>query len=101
MSRAIGETERRREIQSKYNREHHITPKTIEKAVAPLIEMPLIETKKKEVKPSASALKKLSKADRRKVIEKLVEEMKEASKALQFERAAELRDLIVEIEGHF
>ncbi len=101
MSRAIGETERRREIQSKYNREHHITPKTIEKAVAPLIEMPLIETKKKEVKPSAAALKKLSKADRKKIIDRLVEEMKEASKALQFERAAEIRDLIVEIEGHF
>ena len=68
--------------------------------VAPLIEMPLIETKK-EVKPSATAIKKLSKVERRRVIEKLVEEMKAASKALQFERAAELRDLIIEIEGHF
>ena len=68
--------------------------------VAPLIEMPLIETKK-EVKPSATAIKKLSKVERRRVIEKLVEEMKEASKALQFERAAELRDLIIEIAGHF
>ncbi len=100
MARAIGETERRREIQTKYNREHHITPRTIDKPVAPLIEMPLIETKK-EAKPSAKALKKLSKVERRAIVDRLVVEMKEASKALQFERAAEIRDLIVEIEGHF
>ena len=73
--------------------------RAVEKPVAPLIEMPLIETKNKEVKPAA--IKKLSKVERRRVIEKLIEEMKAASKALQFERAAELRDLIIEIEGHF
>ena len=71
----------------------------IDKPAAPLIEMPLIETKKANVKPAA--IKKLSKVERRRVIEKLVEEMKAASKALQFERAAELRELIIEIEGHF
>ena len=100
MARAIGETERRREIQSKYNREHHITPRTIDKPVAPLIEMPLIETKK-EVKLTAAAVKRMTKVERRAIIERLVSEMREASKALQFERAAEIRDLIVEIEGHF
>ena len=100
MSRAIGETNRRRQIQSQYNQEHGIIPKTIEKPVTPLIEMPLIETPKKKPNP-ANAIKKLSKAERQKLIERLVAEMKEASRQLQFERAAEIRDLIIELEGHF
>ena len=101
MARAIAETERRRNIQSQFNREHGITPKTIQKPVAPLIEMPLIETPKKQKLDAARALKKLSKAERTKLVERLTAEMQEASRSWQFERAAELRDLIIEIEGHF
>ena len=101
MARAINETERRRKIQADYNREHGITPRTIEKPIAPLIEKTLIETPKNDRKLTAASIKKLSKADRKKIIERLIVEMKDASRALQFERAAEIRDLIIEIEGHF
>ena len=101
MARAMAETNRRRHIQSDYNREHGITPKTIEKPVAPLIEMPLIETPKKNKKASAQSFAKLSKTERRQFIERLTEEMKEASRRLEYERAAELRDMIIELEGHF
>ena len=101
MKEAIDETRRRREIQEAYNKAHGITPKTIQKPVAPLIEMPLIETPKKQKLDAARVLKKLSKAERTKLVERLTAEMQEASRSWQFERAAELRDLIIEIEGHF
>ena len=99
MARAIAETNRRRNIQSQFNREHDITPKTIQKPVAPLIEMPLIETPKK--RDPAREIKKLSKAERTKLVERLTAEMQDASRRWEFERAAELRDLIIELEGHF
>ncbi|MBR1579212.1 MAG: excinuclease ABC subunit UvrB [Selenomonadaceae bacterium] len=101
MSRAMSETNRRRQIQSEYNRAHGITPRTIDKPIAPLIEMPLSEAPKKSAKASAQSYNKMSKADRRRYIERLTDEMKEASRRLEYERAAELRDMIIELEGHF
>ena len=100
MRRAIDETERRREIQEAYNKEHGIVPKTIVKPVVPLIEMTLVAAEgtapygKKDGKK-----KKLGKKERENLVKSLLCEMQQASRALEFERAAELRDMIVELEG--
>ena len=98
MKRAIDETARRREIQQAYNREHGITPKTIVKPIKPLIETTLVAESggKYEVKPGK---KKLTKKDRENLIKTLTREMQQASRALEFERAAELRDMILELDG--
>ena len=100
MRRAIDETERRREIQEAYNKKHGIVPKTIVKPVVPLIEMTLVAAEgtapygKKDGKK-----KKLGKKERENLVKSLLREMQQASRALEFERAAELRDMIVELEG--
>ena len=98
MKRAIDETARRREIQQAYNREHGITPKTIVKPIKPLIETTLVAESggKYEVKKGR---KKLTKKDRENLIKTLTREMQQASRALEFERAAELRDMILELDG--
>ena len=88
MEKAIYETERRRAIQQKYNEEHGITPKTIIKKVSDIIE---ISTHSDDGKKSK---KKLTKAEREKLIEQLTKEMKAAAKLLEFEHAALLRDKI-------
>ena len=98
MKRAIDETARRREIQQGYNQAHGITPKTIVKPIKPLIETTLVAESggKYEVKPGK---KKLTKKDRENLIKTLTREMQQASRALEFERAAELRDMILELDG--
>ena len=98
MKRAIDETARRREIQQGYNNAHGITPKTIVKPIKPLIETTLVAESggKYEVKPGK---KKLTKKDRENLIKTLTREMQQASRALEFERAAELRDMILELDG--
>ena len=88
MEKAIYETERRRAIQQKYNEEHGIIPKTIIKKVSDIIE---IYTHSDDGKKSK---KKLTKAEREKLIEQLTKEMKAAAKLLEFEHAALLRDKI-------
>ena len=93
MDRAIKETERRREIQTNYNKEHNIVPKTIKKEVRKVIEAVELE----EVKPSKFN-KKEKVLDKNKLIKEYEQEMKEAAKNLQFERAAELRDIIKELK---
>ena len=93
MDRAIKETERRREIQKNYNKEHNIVPKTIKKEVRKVIEAVELE----EVKPSKFN-KKEKVLDKSKLIKEYEKEMKEAAKNLQFERAAELRDIIKELK---
>ena len=100
MQRAIDETDRRRQIQQAYNVEHHITPRTIEKPIAPLIELPLKKTEKNKSKPVSELLKKLTANQRRNLIKTLTAQMKEASRALEFERAAELRDIILKLEDN-
>ena len=100
MKRAMDETERRRKIQSKYNNVHHITPKTITKPINPLIEKTLTEVPKVDTKNKINGImKKLSKNERRSLVQTLTIEMKQASKSLEFERAATLRDMILELEG--
>ena len=98
MKRAMDETARRREIQDAYNKAHGIVPKTIVKPIKPLIETTLVaETGGKyEVKKGK---KKLTKKDKEKLIKTLTREMQQASRALEFERAAELRDMILELDG--
>lgn len=93
MDRAIKETERRREIQTNYNKEHNIVPKTIKKEVRKVIEAVELE----EVKP-IKFNKKEKVLDKNKLIKEYEKEMKEAAKNLQFERAAELRDIIKELK---
>lgn len=93
MDRAIKETERRREIQTNYNKEHNIVPKTIKKEVRKVIEAVELE----EVKPSKFN-KKEKVLDKNKLIKEYEKEMKEAAKNLQFERAAELRNIIKELK---
>ncbi len=91
MQRAIDETLRRRTLQAKYNEEHGIVPKTIIKDVSELL----------EISKDTSDIKreKLSKSEREKLIKKLEQDMKEASKLLEFEYAAILRDRIIELRG--
>lgn len=98
MHKAISETERRRTIQMAYNELHGITPQTIKKKVQEVIEA----TRVAEGKASYlvdGAKGKMSKKDRQSMIQRLEVEMKEAAKNLQFERAAELRDAIMELKA--
>ncbi len=91
MDRAIGETMRRRAIQSAFNLEHGIVPKTIKKDVAELIEISKDATRADE--------KTLTKTERDELIKTLERDMREASKMLEFEYAAMLRDRIIELRG--
>ena len=97
MNKAIKETERRREIQIKYNEEHGITPQTIIKEVREVIEATKVAEEKVEYKVEGA--KKVSEKDKKKLIKKYTEEMMEAAKNLQFERAAELRDIINDLKS--
>lgn len=92
MERAIGETERRRAIQEEYNRKHGITPQTIVKDVADIIEISTHKDEPKKPKRRLNALEK------RMEIEKLTKEMKAAAKLLEFEHAAFLRDKIKQLQ---
>jgi excinuclease ABC subunit B len=98
MAAAIRETERRRSIQIAYNEKHGITPQTVKKAVREVIEATRVAEEKAEYLPHAD-FKKMPKKDRLAVIERMEEEMKEAARNLMFERAAELRDLILELKA--
>ena len=94
MNRAIEETNRRRAIQEKYNEEHNITPQTIIKPIREPIH--LIEDYK-DSKDYKEKTKKLSGKAKEKLLFDLEKEMREAAKKLDFERAAELRDILIEL----
>jgi len=89
MERAITETERRRRIQTEYNREHGIVPKTIVKDVRAVLEISSKEDVEKTTKK-----KRMSKKEKEELIAKLTADMKNAAKLLEFEHAAFLRDKI-------
>ena len=97
MDIAIKETKRRRSIQEEFNKKHGITPKTIQKAVRDVIRA--TQKVEDESVDRVSALGKMSKKEREKLIQNLEKEMKEAARELNFERAAELRDLILELKA--
>ena len=96
MKAAMDETQRRRSIQDAYNREHGIVPKTIIKGVREVLE---ISKTAEEDTIRGRKKRKRSDAERAAEIEKLTKEMKEASKMLEFEYAAVLRDRIIELQG--
>lgn len=100
MQRAMDETERRREVQDAYNKEHGIIPQTIIKPVKELIETTLVAEKGASYKTGDGKKKKLTRKERESLLKSLTQEMKMASRALEFERAAELRDMIFELEGN-
>ena len=95
MKNCIAETNRRRQIQEAYNKENNITPKTIIKPVTPPVR--LIDDTKKKTKRFDGA--KMSKKETEKVINELTKQMKQAAKDLDFEKAALLRDEIMELRA--
>lgn len=99
MEKAITETQRRRSIQMAYNEKHGITPQTIQKKVRDVIEATKVAEQKAGYLTGAENLQKMSKKDRQSMIERLEHEMKDAAKNLQFERAAELRDALLELKA--
>ena len=90
MKTAIEETERRRNIQQKYNAEHNIIPKTIIKEIREVVSNTK-ETEEKEIK--------MSKQEKQNLMIKIENEMKEAAKNMDFERAMELRDILFELKS--
>lgn len=90
MRQAMEETARRRKIQESYNKEHGITPKTIEKEIREVIS---------NVDEKAPSKKKMTKKEIALTIEKVEQEMREAAKNLDFERAMELRDILFEMKS--
>lgn len=97
MDIAINETARRRTIQEEYNEKHGIVPQTIQKEIPEIIKATMAAEDSEEY--TTPPITKLSKKDREQVIARMEVEMKEAAKALNFERAAELRDLIMELKA--
>ncbi|WP_130861532.1 excinuclease ABC subunit UvrB [Bacilliculturomica massiliensis] len=98
MKAAISETNRRRAIQQAYNEEHGITPKTIEKSVRQVIEATRAATEADEYYEGKSPLE-LTRKELGDYVKQLEKEMKEAAKELQFERAAMLRDRMMEFKA--
>ena len=96
MQKALDETARRREIQIAYNKEHGITPKTIIKPIHEVVRSK--ETQEMTAK-YMSKKAKVTKKDKEKLLVNLEKEMKEAAKVLDFERAAELRDILIELRN--
>ena len=90
MRQAMEETARRRKIQESYNKEHGITPKTIEKEIREVIS---------NVDEKAPSKKRMTKKEIALTIEKVEQEMREAAKNLDFERAMELRDILFEMKS--
>lgn len=99
MRKAIDETERRRKIQMEYNKKHHITPTTIKKDVRDVIRATVASEDEASYDTKTKSLAKLTKKEREKVIESMEIEMREAAKALDFEKAAELRDILFELKA--
>lgn len=110
MQRAIDETARRRQVQETYNQEHNIVPKTIVKPIKDLIDLTLVAEESGEYKVDIDAKakaaakklqrpdKKLTKKEGEALLKALTKEMQMASRALKFERAAQLRDMIFELQ---
>ena len=96
MRRAIDETQRRRQIQNKYNEEHGITPTTIKKAVRDLIAISKAATESKA--DMEKDIESMSRKELEKLLKELSKQMHKAAAELDFEHAAQLRDRIIEIK---
>ncbi len=97
MEKAIRETERRRALQIAYNEKHGVTPTTIRKRIHDVIEATKVAEQKADYLTDEYG--KMSKKEKQSLIQRLEAEMKEAAKSLQFERAAELRDALLELKA--
>ena len=93
---AIEETKRRRAVQMKYNEEHGITPKTIQKAVRDLISISKKVAKQEYIMEKDP--ESMSREELEKLIKDLTKQMKKAAAELDFETAAELRDKMIELK---
>ncbi|TDQ36956.1 excinuclease ABC subunit UvrB [Aureibacillus halotolerans] len=98
MTVALDETARRRKLQEKYNQEHNIVPQTIQKEIRGLIQATMVAEEDANYSAEKS-VKKLTKKEKQRVIEQMEHDMKEAAKALDFEKAAELRDALLELKA--
>lgn len=98
MKKAISETDRRRRIQGEYNRVHGITPRTVDKKVREVIEATKVAERPASYMKGTN-LRNVPEREIPRLVERLRREMKEAAKCLEFERAALLRDMIIELQG--
>ena len=99
MQKAIDETKRRRTLQIEYNKEHHITPKTVKKEVRDLIKTGAEPKPKQNASSVEVAFDEMSKQEKQAMIERLEEQMQVAAKNLEFEDAAALRDTVLELKA--
>src|SRR3970282_3031610 len=97
MKRALDETGRRRRLQEKFNKEHHITPQTVVKSLgSPLVK--IYEADYLDLPLAAESPAKYGAAELSRMVRQLKNEMKKAAQELEFETAAELRDRIHDLE---
>ncbi len=101
MQYAIEETERRRSIQMAYNQEHGIVPQTIKKEIRDLIRITHDVENEDKQESLLKQFRKLSRLQREEQLERLEMEMRQAAKDLNFEAAADLRDMIMELKGAY
>ncbi|MFD2761232.1 excinuclease ABC subunit UvrB [Lentibacillus juripiscarius] len=99
MQVAMDETNRRREKQIAYNEKYNITPTTIRKEVRDVIRATVASEDNESYESKKADAAELSKADKTKMVEDMEKEMKQAAKDLDFEKAAELRDIILELKA--
>lgn len=99
MKKAIDETYRRREKQQAYNEKHGITPTTINKKVRDVIRATIAAEDEEKYEGTAKKVKEMTKKEKQALIEKMEAEMKQAARDLDFERAAELRDAVLELKA--
>lgn len=100
MKEAIDETARRRKIQEEYNKEHNIIPTTIKKEIGEVVGNDRLESLENvNAAITLDNYQKLSKIEQKNIMEKLEKQMREAAKALQFEEAMTLRDIIFELKS--
>jgi len=99
MQVAIDETNRRREKQMAYNERYNITPKTIRKDVRDVIQATVAAEDVEDYEHKKTNIAEMTKTEKAKMIDSMEKEMKEAAKALDFEKAAELRDIVLELKA--
>lgn len=97
MQRAIDETERRRSIQTDFNRKHNITPETVKKEIRKVLEVSRVAEDKAQYL-TRQKINKMAKHEIKDLIQQMEKEMKEAASRLDFERAAQLRDIIFDLQ---
>jgi len=99
MQVAIDETNRRREKQMAHNERYNITPTTIRKDVRDVIQATVAAEDVEDYEDKKNNVAKMTKTEKAKMIDSMEKEMKEAAKALDFEKAAELRDIVLELKA--